>query len=159
MYKFLSVAILFFIIAGCSYGINEEQVKKGPKKLLPPTVQLEIKDTVYSMEQGDYCWRNENSAECLSLPTPTEILEYQKPLKVSKKETVTLHIKRHPSEQTLTISSTDSNQIEEIAMTKDNKFKVPNVKGIYIINYYAIWDKDKSDTSGDSSYVFKIEVK
>ena len=159
MYKFLSVIFLFLVIAGCSYGNSEEQVKNGPKKLLPPIVQLKIENTAYSMEQGDYCWRDENSAECLSLPTPTEILEYQKPIKVTKKETVTINIKRHPSVQTLTISSTDSNQIEEITITKDNKFKAPNVKGIYIINYYAIWEKDESGTSGDSSYVFKIEVK
>ncbi|MCM3390096.1 hypothetical protein M3649_18525 [Ureibacillus chungkukjangi] len=159
MYKLLTVVSLLFLIAGCSYDSSEEQVKKGSKKLLPPVVQLEIEDTVYNMEQGDYCWRDEESAECLSLPTPIEILEYEKALPIKKKATVTLLTKRRPTEQTLTISDVESNQIEEISLTKNHKFKAPAKKGVYIINYYAIWEKNDSGTSGDSSYVFKIEVK
>ena len=126
--------------------------------MVPPKVKIEIEDTVYSTEQASYCWRDDNSAECLNLASPIEILENTKPIEVSSKETITLVTKRQPSEQTITIENTDSKQTDEITI-KNSKFKAPTAKGIYILHYYAIWEKDESKTSGDSSYVFKIEVK
>ncbi len=159
MNKFLSFLFLLLIIAGCSNSATNEKVNKTPKELRPPEVHFEIEETSYSTEQGSFCWRNENSAECLHLSLPADLAANTKPVKISRKETITLLLDRPPSEQTLTLENTDTRQFEEVALNKENKFKAPETSGIYILTYYAIWEKDKTGTSGDSSYVFKIEVK
>lgn len=159
MKKILSALFLLLVITGCSNESSQDTLKSHFKESDPPAVQFKIEDTVYSTEQGSYCWRNEKSAQCVSAAFPAEILENTKPIKVKSKETITLLMKRPPSEQTLTIENGELNQIEEIPINKANQFKAPELEGVYIFNYYAIWEKDDSGTSGDSSYVFKIEVK
>lgn len=158
MRKIISVLVLLILIAGCSKETGQEPINEQEENNGPPTVQLKTGDTVYPTEQGSYCWRNENSADCLSLGLPAEILENIKPIKVSSKQTITLLMKRQPSQQLLTIESSETNQIDKITLNETNQFKAPDIDGIYILNYYAIWEKDSSGTSGDSSYVFKIQV-
>ncbi|HWL12801.1 MAG TPA: hypothetical protein VNQ57_07395 [Ureibacillus sp.] len=158
MARIISSLFILLFITGCDYSKPQETIVQNSSEMVPPKVKIEIEDTVHSTEQATYCWRNDNSAECLNLPTAIEILENTKPIEVSSKETITLVIKRQPSEQTITIQNTESNEIDEITI-KNSKFKAPTAKGIYILNYYAIWEKDETKTSGDSSYVFKIEVK
>ena len=156
--KILSGLFLVFLVAGCSKEALQEISNQSSKEYSPPTVQFKIDDAVYSTKQGSFCWRNDNSAECLSLPSPTEIVEETKPIKVKGKETITLLMERQPSEHTLTIENSDF-YAQELAINEDNQFKTPEIDGVYILKYYAIWEKDISGTSGDSSYVFKIEVK
>ncbi|MFC7684843.1 hypothetical protein [Ureibacillus sp. GCM10028918] len=154
----VSLCLLLFI-AGCSNGEQTEPSNKiSSHNFLPPPVHFQIEDTTYTTEQGSYCWRNVNSAECLSVPSPTEIVESTEPIKVTKKKTISILTLRPPSQQTLTITNADSNQSEEFTINKENKFKAPDTEGVYIIAYYAIWEKDDSGTSGDSTFVFKIEV-
>lgn len=158
--KILSILFLILILVGCSNDATQESsVKDLTNSTLPPTVQFEIVDTVYSTEQGSFCWRNSNSANCLSLPSPIEIVEDKNPIKVSNQEKMKLLVQRQPSHQTLTITSADTHQSEELEINKNNQFKAPDIEGIYILSYYAIWEKDDSGTSGDSSFIFKIEVK
>lgn len=160
MKKILVSLYLFLVVAGCS---NAEQTEPSntpsSHDFLPPSVQFEVEDTTYPTEQGSYCWRSENSAECLSLASPIEIVETIEPIKVTGNKTITLHTDRQPSNQTLTFTNAETNQNKEITINKNNKFKIPDTEGVYIISYYAIWEKDDSGTSGDSSFVFKIEVK
>ncbi|MDN4493447.1 hypothetical protein [Ureibacillus aquaedulcis] len=159
MYKSLFSLILLLLVSGCSNGAQLEPSNGiSHHHLLPPTVELEIEDSTYSTEQGSYCWRNENSAECLSLASPIEIAENIEPIKVPVNKTISLLPKRQPSQQTLAMTNVESEQDEEIPLNKDNQFKAPKTAGVYIFNYYAIWEKDDTETSGDSSYIFKIEV-
>lgn len=160
MNKFLYSLTILFIVAGCA--TEEQKESSNPTSshhFLPPSVNFKVGDTTYSTEQGSYCWRDGNSAECLSLASSAEIVEFTEPIEVSANKTITLLLERQPAQQTINITNSESNNSEEIEINKDNQFKTPKTKGVYIIDYYAIWEKDDTGTSGDSSYVFKIEVK
>ncbi|KGR77471.1 hypothetical protein [Ureibacillus sinduriensis] len=160
MNKILYSLFLLFMVAGCSSVQQTESSSQASSyHFLPPTVHFKVADTTYSTEQGSYCWRDGNSAECLSLSSPAEIVEYKEPIEVSANKSITLLPERQPAQQTLNMTNTEDNISEEIEINKDNRFKTPKTKGVYVIEYYAVWEKDDKGTSGDSSYVFKIEVK
>lgn len=77
---------------------------------------------------------------------------------VSPGDFITVQLDRTPTEHGLNLESFDA--VDAGAVTMDgNSFHAPIEKGTYILMYYANWDDNGSGTNGDSSYVFKVEVK
>ncbi|MBD8026192.1 hypothetical protein H9636_05920 [Ureibacillus sp. Re31] len=154
---FLLLLLLFFLF-GCSNTENKLDLPITSSKLTsPPKVEIEIDEEIYPTSQGSYCWNTEKVTECVDMATPTELMDGMKGIKVSRNENITLHIERTPSSQKVTVIDS-SGQTEELKLDKTT-FSAPIVRGTYIVTYYGVWEKDDKNSSGDSSYIFKIEVK
>ncbi|HWK23832.1 MAG TPA: hypothetical protein VNS08_12445 [Ureibacillus sp.] len=158
MYKVILVLSILFFLSGCSHSIQSASSKNNVGKDDPPLVQVKLDESVYTLLQGSFCWGDSRTASCVDYGTPFEITEYVEPIKVSRGEKITLSMKRKPLEHSLTFINLTTKETVEIDL-KNNQFKAPTERGLYIINFYGLWEKDESNTSGDSSYVLKIVVK
>lgn len=154
---FLIFLFPFFLI-GCSNSEYELEMPTSSSKLTtPPKVEIEIDNEIYPTFQGSYCWNTDKVSECVDMVTSTEMMDGIKGIKVSRNEKITLHIERKPSSQNVTVTDS-SGQTEQLKLDKDT-FSAPIVRGTYVVTYYGVWEKDDKNSSGDSSYIFKIEVK
>lgn len=147
MKKFFIYILLIICVAGC--GIATSFISTAP-----PIVKLEVNGEIYPTAQGSYCWNNKNVGECADMVSPTEIVKDTSPIIFGPGDIITILVDRKPYDQGLTIE----NEGVDTEMN-NNTFTAPEDKGTYIYMYYARWNDDGSGTSGDSSYVFKIEVK
>ncbi|CAM5200756.1 hypothetical protein UACE39S_00150 [Ureibacillus acetophenoni] len=158
MRKLLLLIMCLMTISGCGTAMGSSSSSSMKTALnLPPSVEIVVNEIEYPTRQGSYCWRNGNSAQCVDMSSPTELLTEEDVVTVSPGETITLLIGRAPIEQELSIENVESNVSQSVELI-ENKFSAPMEKGRYIYLHFARWDDNGTGTGGDSSNAFMIEV-
>jgi hypothetical protein len=155
MSKWLSVAILFFILilTGCS-TINGLKGKKPPKTI------VQVENQTYDTKLGTYCWQSKGQGECVDTAGPVELLDGKKPIEVKPGDPVKIKMNYNPKPNEIHLTQINNNKESEILLVK-NQFTAPINKGVYYYSYGVWWmdKKDEHTSHGDASYVFALEVK
>lgn len=158
MFKYVFMFFIPFILIGCANIQTTDSAPNTSPTHLPPTVAIEVNDQIYSTTQGSYCWRNGKNTECINKISPVDLVSNEEPIIVSANSVITLHVNRAPTTESISIENVEDEQIAKLEI-KEDTIKTPKEKGIYILIYYAVWEDNGTKTDGDSSYIFKIEVK
>lgn len=157
----LKITLPFFLLiflVGCSQTENSTtSAISNSNYSSPPKVELKINNEIHLTKQGSNCWKSENVTKCVAMASPVEIAHTIEAIKVSRNEKITILSKSEPNTQSISLINTED-QIQELKI-KDSTFSAPKERGTYVIHYYAIWNNTDTETSGDSSYIYKIEVK
>ena len=125
-----------------------------PFRSEPPTPSVTIGDVDIPTTQGSFCWKGLISGQCVDkiYTSPLEMAAEHKPTVVSSNEEVTIKFKKAPLGKLVVTQWVGENNTKSI-IVKNDKFKVPKEKGIYVYHVTANWEK------GSGSYAFSIEVK
>ena len=125
-----------------------------PFRSEPPTPSVTISNVNIHTTQGSFCWEGPISSQCVDkiYTSPLEMAAEHKPTVVSSNEEVTIKFKKAPLGKLVVTQWVGENNTK-IIIVKNDKFKVPKEKGIYVYSVIANWEK------GSGSYAFSIEVK
>ena len=126
-----------------------------PFRSEPPTPSVKIGYVHIPTTQGSFCWQGLISNQCVDkiYASPLDMAAEHKPTVVHSNEEITIKFKKVPVEGTMVVKRwVDENNIQSITV-KNDKFKVPKEKGIYVYHVMANWEK------GSGNYAFSIEVK
>ena len=125
-----------------------------PFRSEPPTPSVMIGNVNIHTTQGSFCWEGPISSQCVDkiYTSSLEMAAEHKPTVVSSNEEVTIKFKKASLGKLVVTQWVGENNTKSI-IVKNDKFKVPKEKGIYVYSVIANWEK------GSGSYAFSIEVK
>lgn len=115
-----------------------------------PVFEVRQDETKIVVARGSYCWGSLLSGKCVDTIGPRELLKDIQPAIVESEDHFLFKFSKRPNEVDVDIYEGGQKLNYDI-----NKGLLigPKEKGIYIIDVTVRWDR------GDSSFVFKIEVK
>lgn len=150
VFLFLLGIVGIVILAGCS--------GKELKGDTPPMPIVRVGGENIEVVRGSYCW----NTSCVDYAGPPELLEGKMPFQVQKGEEIKIEFDFEPKPSSIELSRMIG--INEGKWIKDNLVNdvltAPNEEGIYYYDFMVHWySEDKSNSLGDSSYAFVIEVK
>lgn len=148
----LSFIVLFVItVVGCSS--NELTGSK------PPTAMIRIGEEVFPTKLGSYCWTVRNKSTCVDTAGPVELLENDDPILVNPGEEIIFEMDYAPRPDVANVIQVNGSNETEVVV-EDNRFTVPEEKGVYYYSY-GVWWMDKKEpnvSNGDAFYSFFVEV-
>lgn len=153
--KLKYIAILLasvFIMAGCipkSASVNGGKEYHFPDDEFPPVVHgyVNINETKYEMDSGNYKWRKGNSTVTTDHAGPVQVAPSLTPITVKKGEQMKIEVEQNPQ---LTAFLWKEDERSEYSSGSD--MNAPEEPGRYIFEVVSKW------SNGEVSYVFVIDV-